>query len=133
MFGKLCYNIQINSFKNFYVIWMLGACMLGLFSRVWLSVTLWSSRLLCTWHQAHAPDKNTGVGCHVLLQGIFPTQGSKPLSLMSVALAGGFFTSSATGEALCKVLYSVFTGLQNNAFCNSPMFLLSLQDIYLAF
>ena len=22
------------------------------------------------------PDKNTGVGCHVLLQGIFPTQGS---------------------------------------------------------
>ena len=24
------------------------------------------------------PDKNTGVGCHTLLQGIFPTQGSKP-------------------------------------------------------
>ena len=23
-------------------------------------------------------DKNTGVGCHALLQGIFPTQGSKP-------------------------------------------------------
>ena len=30
------------------------------------------------------PDKNTGVGCHALLQGIFPTQGSNPhlLSLL---------------------------------------------------
>ena len=26
----------------------------------------------------NSPDKNTGVGCHVLLQGIFPTQESKP-------------------------------------------------------
>ena len=25
-----------------------------------------------------SPSKNSGVGCHVLLQGIFPTQGSNP-------------------------------------------------------
>ena len=25
-----------------------------------------------------SPGKKTGVGCHALLQGIFPTQGSKP-------------------------------------------------------
>ena len=25
-----------------------------------------------------SPVKNTGVGCHALLQGIFPTQGSNP-------------------------------------------------------
>ena len=25
-----------------------------------------------------SPGKNTGVGCHVLLQGIFPVQGSSP-------------------------------------------------------
>ena len=25
-----------------------------------------------------SPGKNTGVGCHALLQGIFPTQGLKP-------------------------------------------------------
>ena len=31
------------------------------------------SRLLCAWN---SPGKNTGVGCHSLLQGIFPTQGS---------------------------------------------------------
>ena len=31
--------------------------------------------LLCTWD---FPGENTGVGCHFLLQGNFPTQGSKP-------------------------------------------------------
>ena len=31
------------------------------------------ARLLCPWH---SPGKNTGVGCHFLPQGIFPTQGS---------------------------------------------------------
>ena len=44
-------------------------------SRVWLFVTpvdLWPSRLLCPWNSS---GKNTGVGCHSLLQGIFSTQG----------------------------------------------------------
>ena len=36
------------------------------------------SRLLCSWD---FPGKNTGVGCHCLLQGIFLTQGSNPGSL----------------------------------------------------
>src|SRR5574337_609686 len=35
-----------------------------------------------------SPGKNTGVGCHVLLQGIIPTQGSNQVS----HIAGGFFT-----------------------------------------
>ena len=33
------------------------------------------TRLLCMWN---SPGKNTGVGCHSLLPGIFPTQGSNP-------------------------------------------------------
>ena len=33
------------------------------------------NRLLYPWD---SPSKNTGVGCHFLLQGIFPTQGSNP-------------------------------------------------------
>ena len=33
------------------------------------------ARLLCPWS---SPDKNTGVGCHSLLQGIFSIQGSNP-------------------------------------------------------
>ena len=41
----------------------------------------WPARLLCLWD---SPGKNTGVACHALLQGIFPTQGSNPrlLSLL---------------------------------------------------
>ena len=34
--------------------------------------TVWPARLLCPWD---SPGKNTGVGCHLLLEGIFPTQG----------------------------------------------------------
>ena len=33
------------------------------------------ARPLCPWD---CPGKKTGVGCHFLLQGIFPTQGSNP-------------------------------------------------------
>ena len=33
------------------------------------------ARLLCPWD---SPGKNTAVGCHAVLQGIFPTQGSNP-------------------------------------------------------
>ena len=47
------------------------------------------ARLLYTWD---SPSKNTGGGCYLLLQGIFPTQVS--------CIAGGFFTDWATREAL---------------------------------
>ena len=36
---------------------------------------LWPTRLLCPWNSS---GKNTGVGCHFLLHGIFPTQGLNP-------------------------------------------------------
>ena len=65
--------------------------------------SLWShglqpTRLLCPWY---FPGKKTGVGCQLLLQGIFPTQGS---SLQSHALqvvsctAGGFLPSQPPGK-----------------------------------
>ena len=44
------------------------------------------------------PGKNTGVGCHFLCQGIFPTQGWN-LQPLSPALADGSFTTSTTWEA----------------------------------
>ena len=49
---------------------ILGLCVLSRFSRIRLLVTLWTLWLLCPWDH---PGKNTGVGCHALLQGIFPT------------------------------------------------------------
>ena len=36
---------------------------------------LYPTSLLCSWN---SPGKNTGVGCHFLLQGIFPTQELNP-------------------------------------------------------
>ena len=39
---------------------------------------LYLARLLCQWDFS---GKNTEVGCHFLLQGIFPTQGSDPCFL----------------------------------------------------
>ena len=41
------------------------------------------TRLFCPWD---SPGRNTGVGCHALLQGIFPTQWSN-LHLLSLPLA----------------------------------------------
>ena len=46
--------------------------------------TLWNpmdccpGRLLCPWDPL---GKNTGVGCHAFLQGIFPTRGLNPCLL----------------------------------------------------
>ena len=74
--------------------------MLSPFSRVWLFLTLidW---LLCAWD---SPGNNTGVGCHFLLQGIFPSQGSNP-RLTPSALAGRHFTTSTTWKAATSVLF----------------------------
>ena len=56
-----------------------------------------------------SPGKNTGVGCCALLQGIFPTQASNQRVLrMSPALAGRFFTTSATWEAHTSFTYILF-------------------------
>ena len=51
------------------------------------------SRLLSPWD---SPGKNTGVGCHFFLQGIFPTQGWNPHLLKPPPFAGGYFPASAT-------------------------------------
>ena len=54
-----------------------GACVLShsVMSDCLPSHGLQPARLLCPWNSS---GKNTGVGCHALLQGIFPTQGSNP-------------------------------------------------------
>ena len=44
-------------------------------SNSWRPHGLYPARLLCPWD---SPGENTGVGCHVLLQGSFRTQGSNP-------------------------------------------------------
>ena len=61
-------------------------------------------RPLCPWDSS---GKNTGVGCHLLLQGIFPTwEDTKPKYLMFPALAGRFLTARATREILAESVSS---------------------------
>ena len=55
---------------------------------------LQSATLLCLWD---SPDKNTGVGCYLVLQGIFLTQGSN-LCILHWQV-GFFFYHQASWEA----------------------------------
>ena len=53
------------------------------------------ARLLCPWN---FPDKNTGVGCYFLLQGSSRLW-IEPVSLESLALTSGFFTTAPPGKS----------------------------------
>ena len=55
------------------------------------------SRLLFLWN---FPGKNTGLGCHSLLQGDLPNPGIEPKSPASLALAGRFFTTEPPGKSI---------------------------------
>ena len=71
------------------------------------------TRFLWPWD---TPDKNTGVGCHILLQGIFLTQGLN-LHLLSCivgrvfypCIAGGFFTTKPLRKPFQKYISFIYT------------------------
>ena len=65
------------------------------------------------------PGKNTGVGCHALLQGIFPTQ---ELNLSLSTLQIGFFTIELSGKPQTN-LYC----LNITAISGDHIFLLQIQ------
>ena len=52
-----------------------------------------------------SPGKNTGVGCHFLLQGIFPTQGSNPGLLHCRQI---LYHLSHQGSPVCRVHHAKF-------------------------
>ena len=58
-----------------------------------------SLRFLCPWNSL---GKNTGVGCHALLQGMFLTQGEKPHLLRLLHWQVGSFITSDIWEAQFK-------------------------------
>ena len=55
------------------------------------------ARLLCPWD---SPGKNTGVGCHSLLQGIFPNQGWNPSLLSLLHWQGGSLPLEPPGKPI---------------------------------
>ena len=84
-------------------------CVLSCFSHVRLFVThgLLPIRLLCLWDSL---DKNTGVGCCSLLQGIFLTQGSNPCPL-HILNCRQILYHWATGEALFSTVLASKSGI----------------------
>ena len=76
------------------------------FTCAWYSVTSvishsfrvcgpWPARLLCPWD---SPGKDSGVGCHALLQGIVPPRDWTHVSCIS-CIPGGFFTTEPPGKS----------------------------------
>ena len=61
---------------------------------------LWPTRLLCPWD---SPGKNTGVGCHFLVHGIFLTQGSNPRLLDLLHWQAGSSPLRRLGSLLASV------------------------------
>ena len=63
--------------------------------------TLWNTVAALPGSSAHgdSPGENTEVGCHALLQGIFPTQGSKHPCLLWFLLGRQILSHWAPGEA----------------------------------
>ena len=49
------------------------------------------------------PGKNTGVDCHFLLQGIFPTQGSNLLLLRLLHWQAGYLLLAPPGKPKCLI------------------------------
>ena len=73
--------------------------------------TLWQCgpspvRLLCP---RDSPGKNTGVGCHALLQGIFPTQGSNPSLSHLLYSPAGSLQLAPPGKPIHSLLHVQFS------------------------
>ena len=69
-------------------------------SRIWLFATPWT--VAC---QGDSPGKYTGAGCHALLQGIFPTQGSNPGLLCFLHWQVGSLPLLPPGKPILQVIF----------------------------
>ena len=56
----------------------------------------------CPWD---SPGKNTGVGCHCLLQGVFPTQGLNPHLLCLLYWQMGSLALALPGKPIYVYIY----------------------------
>ena len=75
---------------------------LELYPTLWIH-GLQSARLLfCPWD---SPGKNTGVGCHALLQGIFPTQRLNQLLLCLLHWQAGSLPPGKPFRRVCSNIY----------------------------
>ena len=101
-------------------------CVLSHFSRVWFFATPWTvaARLLCPWD---SPGKNTGVGCHVLLQWMVPNQGSNPCLLCLLNWQVGSLPLAPPGKSQTQCCsYHIITFLTFKSICIYLFILIAL-------
>ena len=100
LFGAFLHLLLLALAENIYLSQTcLIACMLSHFSRVQFFATLWT--VACQAPQSMGfPRQEYWNGLPFPSPGDLPDPEIEPMSLMSPALAGGFFTTSATWEAL---------------------------------
>ena len=75
----------------------------------------WPARLLCPWY---SPGKNTGVGCHFLIQGDLPDPGIKPRSPALQADSTDWAMREAPRHLISCFLYIIATFLHSNLMNN---------------
>ena len=73
---------------------------------------LWPTSLLCPWDP---PGKNTGVGCHALLQGIFLSQGSNSRLFCLLHWQAGSLSPGTTWQVPKSLLYNRVGSRQHQA------------------
>ena len=92
---SVCFNSELYLFDSVETLPTLLACVLNCFHCIWLFVTPGA-----VIHQAlrNSPGKNAGMGYHALLQGIFPTQRSKPCLLCILHCQAGSLPLASPGK-----------------------------------
>ena len=70
---------------------------------------LWPARLHCPWRY---PGENTGVGCHTLLQGIFPAQLSNPCLLCLLCWQAGSLPLAPPGKLVVLLDIARFSSVR---------------------
>ena len=85
----------------------------------WKAHGLQPARLLCPWDSS---DKNTGVGCHFLFQGIFPTQASD-LCLLDFLHCRQILYPLTHQESPIYIYISIYTSIKTpfNIFIYKPI------------
>ena len=76
---------------------------LSRFSRARLFVTLWTVTRQAPL-SVGSPGKNTGAGCHALLQGIFPTQGLNQSLLCALHWQAGSLPLAPPGKPTVVIM-----------------------------
>ena len=84
----------------------------GPLSAFGLLATPWTVAFLCPWD---FPGKNTGMGCHFLLQGIFPAQ-------VSCISSDGFFTFEPPGKPKTNTTILHWPGIEPESPCGRGEF-----------